>query len=252
MSQKALNKAGGFLYRNSSTILTIIGTIGVVATAVMAVRATPKASRDLDRATYEKGEELSKLEIVRVAGPTYIPTVVMGTATIACIFGANVLNKRKQASMMSAYALMDRSFKEYRSKLIELKGEDVDKEVRDAVVREHCDYHVINLDVPDKKVKFYEEYSGRFIECYERDLIDAEYHLNRNFVLNGYASLNDFYEFVGLSPTDDGEKLGWTAVDGYCWIDFAHHAVKRKDGSVKHYAIIAIFPPEEDFMEGWE
>lgn len=251
MLQKALSKTGVFLHRNSPTILTVIGAVGVVATAILAVKATPKAVKRLEKATYEKGEDLTKLEVVQVAGPSYIPTVVMGAATIACMFGANALNKQKQASLASAYALMDRSFKEYRSKLIELKGEEVDREVRDAVIREHCDYHVIGLDIPDKKLKFYDEISGRCVECYERDIVDAEYHLNRNYVLAGYVTLNDFYDFLGLSHTKEGAEIGWSTDSGYYWIDFRHRAVKRKDGSIRHVVIEAILPPDDESLEGW-
>ena len=252
MLQKALSKTGVFLHRNSPTILTVIGAVGVVATAILAVKATPKAVKQLEKATYEKGEDLTKLEVVQVAGPSYIPTVVMGAATIACMFGANALNKQKQASLASAYALVDRSFKEYRSKLIELKGEEVDREVRDAVVREHCDYHVIGLDIPDKKMKFYDEISGRYVECYERDIIDAEYHLNRNYIMRGYSPLNEFYDFLGLPHTKEGEELGWSTSDELYWIDFVHRPVKRKDGSIRHVVIEAIFSPNGDYMRDWE
>ena len=113
-----------FLRRNSSTILTCIGAVGVVATAVMAVKATPKALELIENAKEEKGEELTKIEVVKVAGPTYIPAIVTGVATVACIFGSNVLNKRSQASLMSAYALLDNSYKEYKKKkLAQVAGE---------------------------------------------------------------------------------------------------------------------------------
>lgn len=48
--------------------------------------------------------------------------------------------------------------------------------------------------------------------------MDAEYHLNRKFVLRGYASLNEFYMFLGLPQTNLGEVLGWTCTYGYSWI----------------------------------
>ena len=81
-----------FLRCNSSTILTCIGAVGVVATAVMAVKATPRALECIEEAREEKGEELTKFEVVNVAGPAYIPAVITGAATVACIFGANVIS----------------------------------------------------------------------------------------------------------------------------------------------------------------
>ena len=113
-----LAKSEIFFKKNSSTILTCIGAIGVAATAVMAVKATPKAIAMLDKAKEEKGEELTKLETFKVAAPAYIPATVVGVSTIACIFGANILNKKQQASLMSAYALVDNYYKEYKNSLI--------------------------------------------------------------------------------------------------------------------------------------
>ena len=85
---KILKRVGRQLYRSSPTILTVVASIGVIATTITAVQATPKAIKLLKEAELEKGENLTKLEIVRVAGPTYIPSVLLGVSTIACIFGA--------------------------------------------------------------------------------------------------------------------------------------------------------------------
>ena len=119
-----LNSSKLFLRRNSPTILTFLGAAGVVATSIAAAKATPKAMALLEKTKEEKGEELTKLEMVKVAGPAYIPAVAIGASTIACIFGANALNKKTQASIMSAYALLNTSYKQYKSKVKELYGEN--------------------------------------------------------------------------------------------------------------------------------
>ena len=92
--------------------------------------------------------------------------------------------------------------------------------IRTHMVRNHANFHSLDDPGPDQKMLFYEEYSERYFERYEREIMDAEYHLNRNFVLCGYASLNDFYEFLGLEPTELGEEVGWTTDDGIQWVDF--------------------------------
>ena len=112
-----------FIKHNASTILTCVGAGGVVATAVMVAKESPKALSLLEYATEEKGEKLTKWEKVKIAGPVYIPAVITGTATIACIFGSNIISKHQQASLMSAYALLDNSYKEYKKKTDELYGE---------------------------------------------------------------------------------------------------------------------------------
>lgn len=73
-----------FWHRNTSTVLTCLGGVGVVTTTVMAIKATPKALKKIETAEQEKGEELSKWETVKVAGTTYLPTILVGASTIAC------------------------------------------------------------------------------------------------------------------------------------------------------------------------
>lgn len=236
----------------SSIILTCIGAAGVIATAILAARATPKAVKFLEDAMDEKGDDLTKTEIVRTTAPAYIPAAIMGVATITCIFSANVLDKRQQAAITSAYALLNNYHKEYRKKLIELHGKETDEEIRRAMVREHCGYHQIGIDTPDVMATFYDEISGESITCYEREIMDAEYHLNRNFVLRGYASLNEFYSFLGLPQTDHGNEVGWSITDGYYWIDFEHNLVSRDDGGPDIYSIDMIFPPNPDYLDQWE
>ena len=92
--KKLIAKPNAYLKCNSATILTCLGAVGVVVTVVTAVKATPKALTLMEEAKEEKGEELTKMEVVKAAGPAYIPAVVFGAATITCIFGANVLNKQ--------------------------------------------------------------------------------------------------------------------------------------------------------------
>lgn len=100
-----------FWKRHASTILTVAGGVGVILTTVAAVKATPKTLESLEEAKEQKGEELTSVEKIKIAGPKYIPTILIGTGTIACIFGANILNKRHQAALVSAYTLVDSSFK---------------------------------------------------------------------------------------------------------------------------------------------
>ncbi len=233
-----------------STLLTCIGVAGVIGTAISTAVATPKAIRLLNEAVDHKRAPLTKIEAVKTIGAVYLPSMLLCTATITCILSANVFNKRNQVAITSAYAIADRSFKEYRQALINLHGEEADTEVRNEIVRSHAACHEIGIDTPDKKILFYEPISGEYLERYEREIMDAEYHLNRNFVLRGYAALNEFYAFLDLPETEDGEKQGWTACDGYYWIDFEHHLMKnRKDKEC--YQIVMVFPPDEDYLEGW-
>lgn len=249
---RCISRAGMKLKRNSPTILTCLGVIGVISTVVMSVKATAETMNALEEASEKKGEELNAVEIVKIAAPIYIPTILTGMATITCIVGANSINKKKNAALSSAYCMASNSFNEYRRKLIELHGKEADIEIRDALARERCDYHVIDLDVPDQKVIFYDEMSGQSILRYEREIIDAEYHFNRNYVLRGYAAINEFYEFLGMPQQDWGDEIGWSCSDGIYWIDFEHRLIDRDDGGIPIYSIDMVFPPDNDYLREWE
>lgn len=112
-----------FWHHNASTVLTCLGGVGVVVTSVMAVKATPKALKKIETAEQEKGEELSKWEKVKVAGPSYVPAVMIGAATVTCVIGANLLTSRRQANIASAYALVNELYKQYQNKVREIYGD---------------------------------------------------------------------------------------------------------------------------------
>ena len=85
---------------------------------------------------------------------------------------------------------------------------------------------------------------------YEREVIDAEYHFNRNFTMRGYAFLNEFYEFLGLPMTEYGRIAGWSMSSGIMWVDFEHRLIDNDDGGTACYSIDMVFPPE--VLEEWE
>lgn len=234
---KLLSHSKLFLSRNASTILTVIGGAGVVATAVLAVRETPKAMRNVQEATKEKGEELTTFEVVMAAGPAYIPAVITGAATLACIFGANMLNKRQQAALMSAYALLDHNFKNYQKKAEELYGEGAGIRIREEVAKD--DYKETEVKLEEGKELFYDMYSNRYFQSTLYDVQQAEYRLNRNLITRDYAYLNEFYEELGIEPVYAGYSLGWSRganLDIYWqeWIDFDHEKMVMDDGLECH------------------
>lgn len=250
-----LNKSQRFLKRNSATILTFVGAAGVIATTVTAVKATPKAMKLLEKAKEEKGEQLTKLETVKVAGPAYVPTVLIGAGTLACIFGANVLNKRGQAALMSAYALVDSSYKDYRKKVDELFGDEAGGQVRAGIAKDkYAEQYAENPIVPDEdKRLYYDFYSNRYFESTPFDVQRAKYEINRSLMLDDYVYLNDWYKLIGLEPLESGYDIGWTTcgnMDAYwqTWIDFHNEKVEIDDG-LECIIISFMQDPFPDFEE---
>lgn len=214
-----------FAKKNGPTILTCIGSVGVVITSVMAIKATPKAIVLLEDARAEKGDDLTKFEKVMVAGPAYIPTIIVGTSTIACVFGANILNQRQQAALMSAYALLDSTYKEYQSKVVDLYSEDADSRVKKEIAK---DKYLGDDKLVDNDVLFYDEFSGRYFESTNAKVLKAEYETNKKISDHGRACLNDFYRALGLGPTRYGDRLGWSMND--LSLDFRHEKFILDDG----------------------
>lgn len=248
--QRSCSRTKLYLKHNSPTILTCVSAVGLLATTVMAVKATPKAIKLLDDASCEKGEKLSKTEVVITAAPVYIPTAVMGVSTIVCMFGANALNRKQQASLISAYTMLNTSYKEYKNKVKELYGYEANKEVVSEIAKDHY----TNDECSGEKQLFYDEYSKRYFESTRERVLFAEYHFNRNYALRGYAPLNEFYEFLGVEKIDGGDAVGWSIDDavesGYQWIDFEHELVELDDG-LECYIITTPFLPTANFLRGW-
>ena len=250
---------GMFLKKNSATILTITAVAGVIATSILSAKAAIKASRVLMHKEEEKGGKLTLKETIVETWAIYIPTVAIGASTIACVLGANILNKCQQASLASAYALIDSSYKEYKAKLKELYGEEVHNNIVDAIAAKKCEDVYISagglesaynqeIESDTEPRLFYDEYSGRYFESTIEKVLLAEYHLNRNYILRGFARLNDFYEFLGLEQTDYDKTVGWDICSEIYWIDFNHRKTLIGDDndSFECYVIEMPYYPSED------
>lgn len=247
------NKFGRWFRKSSPTLLSCLGAVGVVATTVLAVKATPKAHRKLllkglevneDVAHPENYRELTTKEAIQTVWKDYIPAAAVGIGTMICIFGANGLNRRQQAAITGAYVLLDQAYREYQKKAKELYGEEGDEKIREEIIKEkEIDFKPSGGET----LVFYEDTYGKFFERTMAEVIDAEYQLNRIFALEGEASLNKFYELLGLEPMKYGDLLGWNQETNdefynYPWIEFEHKLITLDDG-LECYYINMTYPP---------
>lgn len=243
-----------FIKRNAPTILSCLGVAGVVATTVTAVKATPKALAIIENAEEEKGKKLSKWEKVNLAGPVYISTVITGVATAACILGSNVISNRQQATLMSAYALLGNSYKEYKKKTDELYGEEAGKHIREEIAKDKYTGDGKILD--DNKELFFDFYSGRYFESTKEAVMWAQYETNRALFTNYAVSLNEYYDFLGLEERPEYDLVGWSCgkmEEMYChqWIEFDHEETIIDDESEYNEGLkcTIIYMPLEPFMD---
>jgi len=197
-----MNKLTIFCKKHMNTILSIVSSLGVVSTAVLSGMATYESMKAI-----EKKEAKTKKEKFKVAAPIYIPTILSGVSTIACIISANMFNKLQQASMASAYALLSSSYREYREKVKELHGDEADLEVISNIATEKFP----EGKIPEGLELFYDQYSKRYFTMSMDDVLFAIYNLNRQFAFRGVISINDFYDYLKLPHINSGDDLGWSS-----------------------------------------
>ena len=214
---KAVEK---FTIDNSPTILTVVGVTGTVTTALLTGKATFKAAEIL---AYEKAEDIDELieffpdlKIkVGLVWKEYIPPVVVGSATIACIIGANAIGTRRAAALAAAYSLSEKAFADYKDKVVEKLGEKKEQAVRDEVASDQIrknpvgSREVIMLGVGE--VLCFEQFTARYFMSSVEELRKAMNDLNETINHDGYASLGDFYARIGLPRTSYSEEVGWTS-----------------------------------------
>jgi uncharacterized protein DUF6353 len=226
MQAKWLNNLGQFTKQNSPTILSAIAVGGVIATAVLAVRATPKAVKRIQELGDDGELEVKKTEAVKATWTLYIPAGLSGMATIACIIGANQIGIRRNAALLAAYTLVDSTFREYKDKVVEQIGKEKEARVGDAIMEDR-----ISKDPNAKEVIIiagkdqlcYESLTGRYFRGDIEDIRRAENEINRKIVTSDmYASQNDFYDEIGLPHVGIGDELGWS-IDNPIKVIFSSH-----------------------------
>lgn len=246
-----LNSSKKFIKRNSSTILTCIGAIGVAATAIISAKDTVKAVKLIEAKKHENPDaKLSKKEIIKTAAPAYIPTAAISLSTIACVFGANALNKKSQASLMSAYALLDRSYKDYRNQAKEIYGEDSDKRIKESVANLYYEDNGVYKPENGKEL-FFDFYGLQFFESTLKEVENAENAMNQMLESKGYVGLNLFYDMLGIECIEEDYEVGWSLntcqQQGFTGLDFTNEKIVQEDGS-SFYVIDMPCSPVNDYM----
>lgn len=206
--------------KHSPEILMGIGIAGMVATSVMAVRATPKALRLIEDKKAETNEEkLTPIETVKTTWTCYLPAVITGGVSVACLIGANSVNTRRNAALATAYTLSESALKEYQEKVVETIGEKKEQSVRDAIAKDKLEQNpVTNREViiTDKgDTLCFDAISGRYFKSDIEKLKKAVNELNRRMRDEMYISLNEFYYEIGLNSIGIGDELGWNIDNGY-------------------------------------
>lgn len=263
---RKLNKVGFTIKKHSPEILAVAGGVGVVTSAVMACKATLKVNDILDDAknTVEKIHEVREmpemadkyteedrkkdLTIVYIQTGVkliklYGPSVLLGTASLGCIFTSHKILRKRNMALAAAYATVDRGFKEYRSRVVERFGKELDRELKYNIRAKEIEEVVVNEDGTQTSVEntveavdpnVYSEYA-RFYDdgClgWSKSSEDNLYflkcqqnHANELLQAKGHLFLNEVYDMLGIPRTKAGQVVGWVYDKDNCtgdnFVDF--------------------------------
>ena len=252
------NKIGFQIQKKSPELLVAAGIAGVVVSAVMACKATIKASEVAEEAkeTIDEIHEIEEKGITRAGDPysiedtkkdltttylqtgvkyakLYAPSVILGAASITCIVASHRVLKKRNIALAAAYTTLDKSFKEYRGRVMERFGEQVEKEIRYNIKAKEIKKTVVDETGKKEKVKEvvdvpavdgwdpsqYSPYARRFDETHPNWTKNPE--MNRFYLkarqaqandmlkARGHLFLNEVYDMMGFPRTKAGAVVGW-------------------------------------------
>lgn len=216
--------------KHSPEILTGLGIAGMIATTVMAVRATPKALELIEDKKNElelqSDEKLHPVDTVKAAWKCYVPATVTGVASVACLIGASSVNARRNAALATAYNISAAALADYKEKVIETVGEKKEQMIRNKVAEDNINKEPVNQSAiivsGNGNTRCFDTITKqRFISDIEA-IKRVVNELNRRMV-NGedYISLNDFYSEIGMDPVSIGDDLGWNVTRGLIEVTFS-------------------------------
>ena len=254
MKEKLMNVYNGVkgkVEKHSPEILMGVGVVGVVATTVTACRATMKLNYILDECAetrekiksvqenpayedrYSDEDAQKDLTInyvqtgVKIA-KLYAPSVALGVLSIGCLVGSHSVMQKRNAALSAAYLTVDKSFKEYKQRVIDRVGEEVEKEIRYGIKAEEVVETVTDEDGNETTVtetvkmmdpNLYSDYARFFDEASPYWQKDPEYNLvflkaqqqyaNDLLRAKGRLFLNDVYDMLGIEKTKAGQIVGW-------------------------------------------
>lgn len=202
---------------NAPTILTALGAVGVISTAVLAVKATPIANDCILKDLEENGDYEDRWDkfsrVLKVTWRPYSTTAISAIGAIVCIAAAQRTNLRRQAAVIGAYTLSQETLREYREEAQEMLGRKKSQELDGNVAAKKTKkkpYKESNtVIIGNGEAIIYDAFSGRYLKGDIEMVRKAVNDFNQALIANSYASLNTFYELLGMEQTQMGEEFGF-------------------------------------------
>lgn len=203
------------LTNSAPELLVGLGLVGFATSTVMAVKATPKALQliEEERSIREDNDEpeMTKIDIVKTAWKPYIPSIAFYTLSTACIFGSNSIISKRNTAIMAAYKLTEKAYTEYKDAVVEQIGSVNEREIVEKINERKMKETPYNetLVIGDGDVIVYDSLSARYFRSTTLAVEKCVVDLNFRILNDMYASVNDFYELLGIDYTSTGHDMGW-------------------------------------------
>jgi len=210
-----LRTAQEFAIKNSPTILTTIGVVGTLTTAVLTGKAAYSSAcriRNInDDMIAAGGDFLTPKEVATAVWKEFIPPAVIGAITFAAIIGANRIGTRRAAALAAAFTMSEKMAEEYRQKVVEHMGAQKEEMVRSDVARDRIGRTdgVETLILGEGEIIFYDSWSDRAFTSTRQRVEDAVNQINYQINQAWAASLTEFFDLLGLKATGVSDSFGW-------------------------------------------
>lgn len=202
----------------SPEILVGIGLAGMLTSTVLAVKATPKALDILE----QEEEELTNFEKVKKTWKCYVPAAIGYCTSAACIIAATSEHNKRHAMIASAYKLSEAALIEYKNKVVEVVGEEKEKEIRDSIAKDRVEENKPVVTCLGKgDYLCYDMLSGRYFKSDIDKINKVVNEMNYKLLNDNILSLNEFYYELGMKATDIGYEQGWDISKGMIEVSFS-------------------------------
>lgn len=203
---------------NSPILLVGAAVAGVVTTGVLAAKAGYKARGILDEETDGEPETLDFKRKFELTWLCYAAPAVSGISSIASILGVHMIHNKRHAALAGLYAMTTTKLDDLREEAEELLGAKKTQQLNDALAQKHVDRAGSDptsdvVLVEGQTELCYDEWAGRWFMSSVPQLESAVNVINRQLREAGDACLNDFYDQIGLAPTQMGAEHGWSGKD---------------------------------------
>lgn len=222
------------LVKHGPEISVGLGVGCLLTSTVLAVKATPEALKRIEAKKAElETDKLTPGETVKATWKCYIPAAAMAIGGASCTIGGLKMDLRRNAALATAYSVTETALREYKEKVVETIGEKKEKVIHEAIAKDKVEATPVEsskvIITGKGEALCFDALSGQYFRSDIESIKRAVNEVNECLIKEGYISLNEFYDKLGLEMTKIGYDIGWHIDKGLIDVDF--DSTITKDGT---------------------